>query len=109
MAKEFLEAVESNVLSQRPSWRINDAKSNAQCESALLLSDVSVFPRSKNQLLLGLTLSKDVPFNCFESEICGGPREYSFSHLIYHLSDNLCSKKIQVRSIEYLVDVDFCT
>ncbi|KAL1823367.1 hypothetical protein ACET3Z_010145 [Daucus carota] len=46
VAKEFLEAVESNVLSQRPSWRINDAISNTQCESALLLSDVSVFPRS---------------------------------------------------------------
>lgn len=46
VAKEFLEAVERNVLSQRPSWRVNDAKANTQCESALLLSDLSVFPHS---------------------------------------------------------------
>ncbi|KAK1386784.1 hypothetical protein POM88_014962 [Heracleum sosnowskyi] len=46
VAKEFLEAVERNVLSQRPSWRVNDAKANTRCESALLLSDLSVFPHS---------------------------------------------------------------
>lgn len=69
MAKEFLEAVERNVLSQRPSWRVNDAKANTQCESALLLSDLSVFTHSKNHLLLGLTLSKEIFFNCFYSDL----------------------------------------
>lgn len=47
MGKEFLESVESNVLSERPSWRVNDAKTNTECVSALLLSDLSLFPGCK--------------------------------------------------------------
>ncbi|WOH00724.1 hypothetical protein DCAR_0520098 [Daucus carota subsp. sativus] len=46
VGKEFLESVESNVLSERPSWRVNDAKTNTECVSALLLSDLSLFPGS---------------------------------------------------------------
>lgn len=44
VTKEFLEAVESNVLSQRPSSRVNAAKVNLQNDSVLLISDHSVFP-----------------------------------------------------------------
>lgn len=46
VGKEFLESVESNVLSKRPSWRVNDAKTNTECVSVLLLSDLSHFPGS---------------------------------------------------------------
>lgn len=46
VGKEFLESVERNVLSKRPSWRVNDAKTNTECVSALLLSDLSHFPGS---------------------------------------------------------------
>ncbi|KAM7531846.1 hypothetical protein LguiB_035256 [Lonicera macranthoides] len=45
VAREFLESVENNVLCQRPSWRVDDAKVNTECDSALLISDHSVFPR----------------------------------------------------------------
>ncbi|KAF1001778.1 hypothetical protein AG4045_000689 [Apium graveolens] len=46
VGKGFLESVESNILSKRPSWRVNDAKTNTECVSALLLPDLSHFPGS---------------------------------------------------------------
>ncbi|KAL6011382.1 Inositol-pentakisphosphate 2-kinase [Asimina triloba] len=44
-AGEFLESVEKNVFSQRPAWRVDAAKVNTLCESALLMSDHSFFPQ----------------------------------------------------------------
>lgn len=46
VAKEFLESVEKNVRCQRPAWRVNDVKADTQCVSALILSDLSLFPHS---------------------------------------------------------------
>lgn len=51
MTKEFLESVEENARCKRPEWRVNDAKADTQCDSALLLSDLSQFPYSKCLLL----------------------------------------------------------
>ncbi|KAL6995715.1 Inositol-pentakisphosphate 2-kinase [Sarracenia purpurea var. burkii] len=45
VSREFLESIEKNALSQRPSWRVDAAKVNTLCNSALLISDHSVFPR----------------------------------------------------------------
>ncbi|XP_077244310.1 inositol-pentakisphosphate 2-kinase IPK1-like [Tasmannia lanceolata] len=44
VSREFLELVGKNVLSQRPSWRVDAAKVNTIRDSALLISDHSVFP-----------------------------------------------------------------
>ncbi|KAH7862943.1 hypothetical protein Vadar_011357 [Vaccinium darrowii] len=44
LSKEFLEVVERNILSQRPSWRVDAAVVNTLCDFALLMSDHSVFP-----------------------------------------------------------------
>ncbi|KAM7514119.1 hypothetical protein LguiA_003702 [Lonicera macranthoides] len=44
VSREFLETVEKNVSRQRPSWRVDDAMVNTQCDSALLMSDHSIFP-----------------------------------------------------------------
>ncbi|GAA0183646.1 kinase [Lithospermum erythrorhizon] len=44
-SREFLEAVERNVLCQRPSWRVDAAKVNALNDFVILMSDHSVFPR----------------------------------------------------------------
>ncbi|KAE9444708.1 hypothetical protein C3L33_23394, partial [Rhododendron williamsianum] len=44
LSKEFLKTVEKNILSQRPSQRVDAAMVNAQCDFALLMSDHSVFP-----------------------------------------------------------------
>lgn len=44
VSKDFLESIEKNVLSQRPAWRVDAARINSFCESALLISDHSVFP-----------------------------------------------------------------
>ncbi|XAR61729.1 Inositol-pentakisphosphate 2-kinase [Bertholletia excelsa] len=41
---EFLESVEKSILSQRPSWRVDAAKVNTLCDSALLMSDHTGFP-----------------------------------------------------------------
>ncbi|KAK6784370.1 hypothetical protein RDI58_017825 [Solanum bulbocastanum] len=41
---EFLEAVENNVLQQRPAWRVDATKVNPLCDSVMLMSDHSVFP-----------------------------------------------------------------
>ncbi|MQL86117.1 hypothetical protein Taro_018640 [Colocasia esculenta] len=44
VSKEFLQSVEKNILDQRPSWRVDAAKVNTSCDSALLMSDHSFFP-----------------------------------------------------------------
>ncbi|XP_028087950.1 inositol-pentakisphosphate 2-kinase-like isoform X1 [Camellia sinensis] len=45
VTQEFLELVEKNVLCQRPASRVDAAKVNTLCNSALVISDHSVFPR----------------------------------------------------------------
>ncbi|KAI3959051.1 hypothetical protein MKX01_023727 [Papaver californicum] len=40
----FLEAIEKDNLSERPCWRVDAAKVNNLCDSALLISDHIVFP-----------------------------------------------------------------
>lgn len=44
-SKEFLESVENNVICQRPASRVDAAKVDTQCDSALLMSDHSLFHR----------------------------------------------------------------
>ncbi|KAF5180025.1 Inositol-pentakisphosphate 2-kinase [Thalictrum thalictroides] len=44
VSRQFLEATEDNIHCQRPAWRVNAAKVNTICDSALLISDHSVFP-----------------------------------------------------------------
>lgn len=48
MTREFLETVDNNVLCQRPSWRVDAAMVNPLCDSVLLISDHSLFPRGNN-------------------------------------------------------------
>lgn len=45
VSMDFLKAIERNTLSQRPSWRVDQADVNTQCDYALLISDHSVFPQ----------------------------------------------------------------
>ncbi|XP_078431173.1 inositol-pentakisphosphate 2-kinase-like isoform X2 [Wolffia australiana] len=45
VSEEFLLSVEKNILGSRPSWRVDAAKVNTDCDSALLMSDHSFFPR----------------------------------------------------------------
>lgn len=48
VSREFLELVEKNVSSQRPSWRVNAGKIDTQRDYVLILSDHSIFPNGKN-------------------------------------------------------------
>ncbi|KAL5215516.1 hypothetical protein ABZP36_006917 [Zizania latifolia] len=43
VSKNFLELVEKNVLSSRPAWRVNASTIDAGADSALLISDHSLF------------------------------------------------------------------
>ena len=51
VTREFLELVEKNVMSQRPAWRVDAAKVDTHCDSVLLLSDHSIFPRGTYKML----------------------------------------------------------
>ncbi|KAJ7966785.1 Inositol-pentakisphosphate 2-kinase [Quillaja saponaria] len=42
-SREFLESVEKNIISKRPTWRVDAAKVDTLCSSVLLLSDHSLF------------------------------------------------------------------
>ncbi|KAK7842717.1 inositol-pentakisphosphate 2-kinase [Quercus suber] len=44
VSREFLELIEKNVLCERPAWRVDAAKVDTDCDSALLMSDHSLFP-----------------------------------------------------------------
>ncbi|KAL4590731.1 hypothetical protein LXL04_003673 [Taraxacum kok-saghyz] len=46
VTKEFLELVHNRVLFQRPSWRVDNARVNTLHDSALLMSDHSIFPHA---------------------------------------------------------------
>ncbi|KAL9663735.1 hypothetical protein QQ045_019126 [Rhodiola kirilowii] len=43
VSREFLESIDKNVLPHRPTWRVHAARVNPLCDSALLISDHSVF------------------------------------------------------------------
>ncbi|XP_050267512.1 LOW QUALITY PROTEIN: inositol-pentakisphosphate 2-kinase-like [Quercus robur] len=44
VSREFLESIEKNILCERPAWRVDAAKVDTDCDSALLMSDHSLFP-----------------------------------------------------------------
>lgn len=48
VTKEFLECVHKGVLFKRPSWRVDNARVNTLHDSALLMSDHSIFPHGIN-------------------------------------------------------------
>ncbi|KAJ4962394.1 hypothetical protein NE237_022333 [Protea cynaroides] len=62
VSRKFLESVENNVLCQRPAWRVNAAKVNTLCDSALLISDHSVFPHGP--LKENLCISVEIKPKC---------------------------------------------
>lgn len=43
VSKDFLEIVGKNVLSARPAWRVNASAIDTNADSALLISDHSLF------------------------------------------------------------------
>lgn len=47
VTREFLEEIERNIKSHRPDWRIDAAKVDTLNESALLISDHSLFPHGE--------------------------------------------------------------
>ncbi|CAB4267525.1 unnamed protein product [Prunus armeniaca] len=49
-SKEFLESVEKNIICQRPASRVDAAKVDTQCDSVLLMSDHSLFPRGTQEV-----------------------------------------------------------
>lgn len=50
VSTEFLETIETNVVRQRPVWRVDAAKVDSHCDSVLLLSDHSLFPSGSHNL-----------------------------------------------------------
>lgn len=64
VSKEFLETIEENVLPQRPSWRVEAAKVNTLCGSALLLSDHSVFPHPHGNIKEELCITVEIKPKC---------------------------------------------
>lgn len=48
VCREFLEAIKKNIHSERPGWRIDAAEVDVHCDSALLISDHSVFLSNKS-------------------------------------------------------------
>ncbi|XP_022769023.1 inositol-pentakisphosphate 2-kinase-like [Durio zibethinus] len=44
VSKEFLESVEKNVTCQRPAWRVDSSLVDVNRDSALIISDHSIFP-----------------------------------------------------------------
>jgi inositol-pentakisphosphate 2-kinase len=51
VSREFLELIEKNVICQRPASRVDAAKVDTECDSALLMSDHSVFPHGNFHLI----------------------------------------------------------
>ncbi|KAK9165462.1 hypothetical protein Scep_000653 [Stephania cephalantha] len=49
VSRVFLEAVEKNILGQRPPWRVEGGKVNTLSDTALLISDHSIFPHGGHQ------------------------------------------------------------
>lgn len=47
VSSEFLKIIEKNVHNKRPAWRVDAAEIDLRCDSALLMSDHSIFPSGK--------------------------------------------------------------
>ncbi|PHT98847.1 Inositol-pentakisphosphate 2-kinase IPK1 [Capsicum chinense] len=64
VTREFLETVDNNVLCHRPSWRVDAAKVNPLCDSVLLISDHSLFPRGtlKNDFCISVEIKPKCGF-----------------------------------------------
>ncbi|XP_042482693.1 inositol-pentakisphosphate 2-kinase-like [Macadamia integrifolia] len=62
VSRRFLESIENNVHCQRPAWRVDAAKVDTLCDSALLISDHSVFPRGA--LKESLCISVEIKPKC---------------------------------------------
>ena len=43
VSRDFLDLVQKNVLSNRPAWRVNASAIDTSADSALLISDHSLF------------------------------------------------------------------
>lgn len=56
VSRDFLNSVRKDVLSWRPSWRVDDADVNTQCDHALLISDHSVFPQALHDEELSISV-----------------------------------------------------
>nr|XP_043607382.1 inositol-pentakisphosphate 2-kinase-like [Erigeron canadensis]XP_043607383.1 inositol-pentakisphosphate 2-kinase-like [Erigeron canadensis]XP_043607384.1 inositol-pentakisphosphate 2-kinase-like [Erigeron canadensis]XP_043607385.1 inositol-pentakisphosphate 2-kinase-like [Erigeron canadensis] len=56
VSRDFLESLGKSILSQRPSWRVNDADVNTQCDYALVISDHSVFPQALHDRELSISV-----------------------------------------------------
>jgi hypothetical protein len=59
VSKDFLEIVGKNVLSSRPAWRVNASAIDTSADSALLISDHSLF--SGKLLESGILLLHCIP------------------------------------------------
>ncbi|KAK9075599.1 hypothetical protein SSX86_003925 [Deinandra increscens subsp. villosa] len=57
VTKEFLELLHGGVLLQRPSWRVDNGRVNTLLDSAILMSDHSIFPHGNWFLLNSLCLA----------------------------------------------------
>ncbi|XP_047957149.1 inositol-pentakisphosphate 2-kinase-like isoform X1 [Salvia hispanica] len=60
VSREFLEAVDNKVLCQRPSWRVDAARVNPLRDSALLITDHSVFPHASGSLKEDFCVSVEI-------------------------------------------------
>ncbi|KAI3717650.1 hypothetical protein L1987_69404 [Smallanthus sonchifolius] len=49
VTKEFLELLHNGVLLHRPSWRVDDGRINTLLDSAILMSDHSIFPHAVHE------------------------------------------------------------
>lgn len=73
VSREFLESVGMNVICQRPAWRVDAAKVDMQCDSALLITDHSLFPHGglKGEPCISVEIKPKcgfIPFSRFISE-----------------------------------------
>ncbi|KAJ6808181.1 inositol-pentakisphosphate 2-kinase IPK1-like [Iris pallida] len=64
VSRQFLVSVEKNVHNQRPAWRVEVAGVDTLCDSALLISDHSVFPSSKGTLVADLCFAVEIKPKC---------------------------------------------
>uniref|UniRef100_M1BB27 Inositol-pentakisphosphate 2-kinase n=1 Tax=Solanum tuberosum TaxID=4113 RepID=M1BB27_SOLTU len=91
---EFLEAVENNVLQQRPAWRVDATKVNPLCDSVMLMSDLSVFPLDTTSSEVGEAF-ENLLKNVIQAQ--EGMRTHYFLELI---SKTVCSSGLLDRLLE---------
>ncbi|XP_059634622.1 inositol-pentakisphosphate 2-kinase-like [Cornus florida] len=74
VSREFLESIENKVLGYRPACRVDAAKVNIFCDSALLMSDHSIFPHGslKEDLCISVEIKPKCGFLPISSFIAEG-------------------------------------